>query len=164
MTDIEKAMAFTFKEEGGLANVKGDRGGLTKYGISKRAYPDLDILHLTLEDAVTIFTSDYWLRASCDKLPLRLAVAVFDFSVHSGPTTAVKELQKVLGTTVDGLVGQETLGKVNQWKEDDLINQYLTERIMFLGDLTRKDPSQEKFRKGWIKRVVELRAYLMEVQ
>jgi lysozyme family protein len=38
---FEKAVAFVFEQEGGIANLSGDPGGLTKFGISKRNHPDL---------------------------------------------------------------------------------------------------------------------------
>jgi lysozyme family protein len=161
---IEQALAFTFKKEGGLANVLGDHGGTTKYGISKRAYPELDILNLTLEQATVIYTNDYWLKSGCDRLPLKLAIAHFDFAVHSGPITAIKVLQRVIQATPDGILGAETLGKINQWKLDDLINRYLTARLIYMDEDTDKDPTQKQFRSGWYDRVIELRAYLETIK
>ena len=36
----------TLEEEGGYVNDSTDKGGETNFGISKRAYPDLDIFNL----------------------------------------------------------------------------------------------------------------------
>ena len=43
MPIFEQAFAIVAGEEGGLCRDPGDPGGLTKFGISQRAYPGLDI-------------------------------------------------------------------------------------------------------------------------
>ena len=58
---FEEAFQILMDHEGGYANAKYDRGGETKYGISKRQYPDLDIENLTLEQARSIYFKDYWI-------------------------------------------------------------------------------------------------------
>ena len=54
--------------EGGYVNDARDPGGETKYGISKRAYPDEDIAGLTLERAKQIYRRDCWARRIADNL------------------------------------------------------------------------------------------------
>ena len=49
MSDFDKAFELVIGHEGGLVDHPADPGGLTKYGISKRAYPNLDIRNLTLD-------------------------------------------------------------------------------------------------------------------
>ena len=56
MSDFNKAVEKVLKFEGVLSNDKYDAGGLTKYGISKRMYPTLDIANLTQEQAKDIVT------------------------------------------------------------------------------------------------------------
>lgn len=60
MAEFNGAVERTLKFEGILSNDKYDAGGLTKFGISKRAYPKLDIVNLTVEDAKKIYERDYW--------------------------------------------------------------------------------------------------------
>ncbi len=50
--------------EGGYVNDPHDAGGETNMGISKRSYPDVDIKHLTREDAEEIYYRDFWMRRS----------------------------------------------------------------------------------------------------
>jgi len=57
------------KREGGYVDDPTDRGGETKYGISKRSYPQLDIKNLTLEQALEIYRKDYWKPSRVEKLP-----------------------------------------------------------------------------------------------
>ena len=55
--------------EGGYVNDARDPGGETKYGISKRAYPQVDIKALTLDAAKEIYKRDYWDAMGIDQLP-----------------------------------------------------------------------------------------------
>ena len=66
---FETAVDFILSVEAGLVNDPSDPGGLTKFGISQRAYPDVNIRDLTLDGAKTLYRKDYWNRCSCDKLP-----------------------------------------------------------------------------------------------
>ena len=97
--------------EGGYVNDPNDPGGETKFGISKRAYPNVDIPNLTLEQAEAIYWSDYWLKAQCDKLPPALALVVFDSAVNAGVGTVpalLKAIQESLGVAQDGVIGPQT--------------------------------------------------------
>ncbi len=95
-------------EEGGLSVDARDPGGLTKYGISQRAYPHLDIRALTLEDAEAIYRRDYWAPIQGDEFPAGLALLLLDTAVNMGPATAVKLLQTTLQVTADGIPGSNT--------------------------------------------------------
>jgi lysozyme family protein len=88
------ALNNTLKLEGGL-NKNDKVGGLTKYGISQRAYPDLDIANLTLADAKDIYKKDYWNKIGGDQLAQKdpnLAALAFDTAVQHGVTGAQKML------------------------------------------------------------------------
>lgn len=78
------AFAFVLRFEGGLSDVAGDAGGLTKYGISQRAYPALDIRSLTVAQAQELYYYDYWLTAGCESLSPATAIQHFDMAVNSG--------------------------------------------------------------------------------
>lgn len=66
--NFTRSIAFVLSVEGGLVNNPADPGGLTKYGISQRSYPDLDIRNLSIEDAKEIYFRDYWTPAGCYSL------------------------------------------------------------------------------------------------
>ena len=62
VTDMsfDRIIEFTLQEEGGYVNNPADPGGMTKYGISKRSYPNLDIANLTIDQAKAIYERDFW--------------------------------------------------------------------------------------------------------
>jgi lysozyme family protein len=86
------ALAFVFRWEGGYVDDPRDPGGETKYGISKRSYPDVDIKNLTREKAAEIYKRDYWAKVGGDSLPFPFDVLAFDSAVNCGPGRALKWL------------------------------------------------------------------------
>ena len=77
-----KAISATLAHEGGYVNDPADPGGETKFGISKRAYPDVDIKSLTRQEAEMIYRRVYWEKAGCDKMDNSdLAIVVFAHSL-----------------------------------------------------------------------------------
>lgn len=95
--------------EGGYQDGRGDPGGETKYGISKRSYPNEDIQNLTTERAKELYRRDYWGPACCDLVPDMVRFSLFDAAVNTGPTQAKKLLQRAIGAQEDGQVGPQTL-------------------------------------------------------
>ena len=137
--------------EGELSNHPADKGGLTKYGISQRAYPALDIAALTLDTAKEIYRRDYWSRAQCDRLPPALAFQVFDGAVNSGIGNSIRWLQEAGGVAVDGVVGPLTLRKVGDMEPSIIIARYNGGRLKFMASLSTWDV----FGRGWARRIAD---------
>ena len=94
---FEKAFAYVIENEGGYVFDKNDPGGATKYGISQRAYPTLNIKALTLDEAKKIYYCDYWLRGKFEQIPdENVATQVFDFAVNLGIRASTIVLQRAL--------------------------------------------------------------------
>jgi len=70
-------------KNGGYTNDPVDPGGETKWGISKRANPDVDIKNLTRDQAVEIYKKRYW-KDEWEKLGFPLAVCMMDTAVNGG--------------------------------------------------------------------------------
>ena len=111
---FDRAIDIVLKREGGYLSAaeaaqQGDPGGETKFGISKRAYPELDIGSLTKEQAMEIYHKDYWTPVQADKATWPLSLFVFDSAVNQGTHAATRMMQLSLGTTDDGVIGPTTL-------------------------------------------------------
>lgn len=119
-SNFDIAFDVLMKVEGGLVDDPHDIGGLTKFGISQKAYPNLDIESLTLEQAKEIYKKDYWDKCRCDELPPSFDVAVFDTAVNMGCVKAVILLQKAIREKVDGVIGPKTIETVNKAGQDEL--------------------------------------------
>lgn len=91
----------------GLVTV--DAGGVTRWGISKRAFPKLNIENLSREEATEIYRLEYWDRMRCDDLPPAIAVLAFDCAVNQGAGTAARLLQRAAKVKADGVLGPVTL-------------------------------------------------------
>lgn len=147
---FQRFVKIILELEGG-GKVVVDTGGITKYGISKKAYPNLDIERLTEEEAIEIYRRDYWERIRGDEIAeisKVLAFCVFDYSVNSGVWGASVMLQKVLvkffrmELKLDGVIGAKTIGAirkvVERGYEEELILRYVAERIGFIDILPRE--------------------------
>ena len=143
--------------EGGYVNDPDDLGGETRYGISKRQYPQLEIKELTVEEAADIYYEDYWLPSRADELTAGLQEIYFDMTVHMGQRRAVKIIQRAVNgqgghLIEDGLIGRQTITHSKRL-ESDRLRAY---RVLYYTDLIRKRPEQEKFYYGWYKRTIEV--------
>ena len=94
LTTFNEIIEKVLEHEGGYVNDPTDRGGETKYGITKKFYPDVDIKNLTLDQAKHIYHTDYWRPAKCDAVPPKLRHIYFDMTVNFGKRGAVKDLQR----------------------------------------------------------------------
>ena len=93
-----QAVEAVLNHEGGYVNDPDDPGGETKWGISRRSYPSLDITNLTREDAIAIYYRDWWRRYKYDLIEdAAVAAKVLDLSVNMGPSQAHKILQREIG-------------------------------------------------------------------
>lgn len=127
-----------------------DPGGETKYGISKRAYPNVDIKALTQDEAAQIYSRDYWEPLHGDSLPDAVSFAMFDFAVNSGVGEAIRALQRALGLTVDGVLGPQTIAAANR-NPQAVVTGLSTERVLLLAKLQ----TWPTFGKGWTKRIID---------
>lgn len=152
--NFDLALEFVLAQEGGLSDDPHDHGGLTKYGISQRAYPDLDIRSLTREDAAALYRRDYWDRCRCDELPPTLRLVVFDAAVNQGVPSAIRLLQRALGVAADGVIGPITLAAAHDANHDALLTELVARRINDYG----LQPQFVRYGLGWSRRVAQAHA------
>lgn len=135
--------------EGGYVNDPRDPGGETKWGISKRSYPQLNIKGLTRDDAKAIYERDFWQRVQGDKLPRPFAFQALDAAVNHGIGNAVRWMQRAAGVADDGYIGPATLAAVARAEPADLVLNFNAERLEFYARLQTFDT----FGRGWTRRV-----------
>jgi lysozyme family protein len=147
----------------GYNNIEHDKGGETKFGISKNSNPQINIKTLTLEEAQNIYYHKYWILANCDKIDTPLNIIHFDTCVNMGIKSGAKILQTSLGVTVDGNVGQKTLTAITLNKNIlNLCLKYLSNRQIRYDNIIKANPNLTKFAKGWSNRISSLNSWLMK--
>jgi len=134
--DSSSAITRVIQREGGYVNDPADMGGETKFGISKKAYPNLDIPNITEAQAAAIYKRDYWDKINADQLPANIREAAFDAAVNHGVGTAKRLLSEA---------GND-------------LQKFLELRANLYQQIVDADPSQAQFLDGWMKRLRDLAA------
>ena len=159
ITKFDDCVKIVLKHEGGYVNDPVDPGGETKYGISKKAYPFLNIKDLTEKDASDIYFKDYWLKAKVSKVPEELRMIYFDMVVNMGKSRAVKILQESISakgvkTEVDGGIGPKTISNaLKSGLEPERLRSY---RVKYYADLVNRKPKLGKYWYGWYRRATSV--------
>ena len=158
MADFNKAIVTTLAREGGskFTDDTNDRGGATKYGISQRSYPNIDIRNLSERDARTIYKRDYWDRLRGDEITSQvIAEQLFDTCVNIGVKTGSRLAQSVLGIQpADGVIGSASLASINKADPMMFVASFTLAKIARYAYICNRDKSQSKYLLGWINRTL----------
>jgi lysozyme family protein len=127
-----------------------DPGGETKYGISKRSYPALNIKHLSVDMAKSIYRKDFWDVLGDDCHP-SIRFQAFDFAVNSGIQTALRKLQQAVHVADDGHFGPVSRAALAAMPVSDVLFLYSSIRLEFLASLS----TWPTFGRGWARRVAK---------
>lgn len=145
---FERAIDIILQCEGGECNDVNDPGGHTKYGISSRAHPDVDIAALSISQASDIYRRDYWVPNECDDLPFWAALCVFDSAVNMGRGHAVRCLQQTANVNLDGKIGPVTKRVIRMMDPADGIAEFMAHRIQAYTRMRGWD----RYGRGWTRR------------
>ncbi|MBM3114296.1 glycoside hydrolase family 108 protein [Jeongeupia naejangsanensis] len=137
-------------------------GGPTRYGITETTARDHgycgDMHDLPLTTAAAIYWQSYWVQSGCVYFPLVLAYQLFDAGVNHGPATAIKLLQRAVGTDDDGIIGSQTLDATKAMNPYDVAILFLAQRERYFTDCTGWPDNG----KGWSRRVVQNLQYAQQ--
>lgn len=170
---IKKTLNFEMGNSScGYANDPVDRGGETVAGVTRKYFPHLSIWKKfdelpTLKEKKAykpteeewneiyeVYYKNFYVPVKGDYIDnIDVAFTIFDWAVGSGVVTAVKQVQKVLGVTVDGKIGPQTVGAINV--QPRVWQRLRDARIDFYNRIVARDPSQSRFIKGWTRRANE---------
>jgi lysozyme family protein len=157
---MDKAFEWILRTEGSYVDDPNDRGGETKYGISKRSYPDLDIADLTIEDAQEIYRVDYFDAHRCGELHPKVGLFLFDMLVNHRPKAATRMLQRAVGATADGIIGPNTINLANGIDADYIVRELSLDRLDLYDTIIARDRTQARFKEGWRGRVLDLLIFI----
>jgi lysozyme family protein len=161
---------FVIRHEGGYVSDPDDPGGETKYGISKRAHPELDIKNLSPRQAANIYRTEYWDRLGLALLHAPLAWALMDSAVNCGKKRAVKWAQNAHNgldiapkLQVNGVMGPETIAgiMVHTLAPELLAMALLNYRVGHYHTIIQKNTKLKKYLRGWLRRVTALQSLII---
>lgn len=164
MADHKILAPFIRSWEGGIVNHPADRGGLTNRGVTMatwRTYckqrglsaTERSLRAMTTEQWDEIFKTMYWDVCRADELDdQNVANMLVDWTYHSG-RTAIVQVQRLLGTQADGIVGARTLVALNARPARELFDEIKRARTDYLKGIAARRPSQRVFLTGWLRRV-----------
>ncbi len=155
--DFEQAVSIVMKIEGGFVQDQNDPGGATKWGISQKSFPNINIKEMTDEQARSLYFNYYWIPGKCALMPERIRLVYFDMCVLHGVSAAAITVQKALNNAgykveVDGVIGDETLNAAPHL-EPERLRSY---RVLRLANLVAAKPTMEKYWYGWYKRATSV--------
>jgi lysozyme family protein len=154
--NFRDCLELVLKAEGGFVNHKLDPGGMTNLGVTKRVWEDW-VRHEVDEKAMRALTPaivapmyemKYWRTSYCEKLPRGLDLLVFSMAVNAGAGRSVKLLQDAIGVVADGVIGPNTMAKINEANVETLIDKFSKARTAFYRGLK----TFPVFGKGWLSR------------
>ncbi len=157
--NFDKCLHMLLEHEGGYVNNVHDKGGMTNLGVTKRVYDkwigrestEQEMRDLTPDDVAPIYKKNYWNRVKGDSLPSGLDWACFDWAVNSGSGRPAKAVQRAVGATQDGAIGNQTLGLIAEKDPKFIIDYVYTVRQAFYESLD----DYKHFGRGWSRRNTE---------
>lgn len=165
MADYRKLKPFILKWEGGFVNDKNDLGGATNKGVTLATFRSVygqsmsvnDLKNITERQWEHIFKTCYWDKWKGDEIKdQNVANILVDWTWCSG-AYGIKIPQRVLGVTIDGIVGAKTIAAVNARDGKVLFNELKEERIAYIDRICQTRPQNKKFRNGWLNRINSLK-------
>ena len=151
------AVQGVLADEGGDSSNPADAGGATRFGISARAHPGVDIATLTRDGAVKIYWDEWWLRFGFAQLPAAVAAKTFDLAVNMGASNAIECLQRALRAsgvpvTEDGAMGPATALAAARADPAALMSAMRSEFAAHYRLIAAKQNRDQEFLKGWLNR------------
>jgi hypothetical protein len=133
MAGFPEAVKFVIDELEGGSKIVGDSGGLTKYGISSRAHPGIDVVNLTRAEAEDIYKREYWPVVDFYRLRWPMSLVIFDTAVNQGENFAIEVAH-------------------GSWS----VPTALLMRIQRYADIAEKNPLRRQYFMGWVNRVLKV--------
>jgi len=168
MSNFNKAVKKVLLHEGGYVDHPFDTGGATNWGITQGTYESYvgrkvtkdEIRNMPKGNAIQIYKELYWDKVAGDKIiSYPISFIIFDQAVNRGVNTAIKQAQRVLGLPQTGFINNMTINALNNADEGSFVDDYLEESEEAYKKIVARNPTQEVFLAGWLKRVRSLRDY-----
>jgi len=133
---LEYALPHIKALEGGYVYDSQDPGGETKYGISKKQYPNISIKELTYQDAVEIYERDYFKKIYDPRRGYRLNAYLFEGSL-------------LHPSIIKNAIGKLPVAEEDSAEEYLQILEIYKARLLHYRNMVRVNPALLKYLYGW---------------
>lgn len=174
MADFNLAYQKTLTHEGGYVKDPNDPGGETYKGVARKIWSKwegwviVDMLkgqrgfpgnldnNQELQDMISNFYRvNFWDRVKGEEInDQEVANSIFDFAVNAGIRTSSSLAQMVVEANPDGVIGPETLNKINAFNADHFLASFTVSKIARYISIIKKRPSSVKYLYGWVRRAI----------
>jgi len=166
MASLDLFAPKLFQWEGLFVNDSSDHGGPTNMGVTLSTWRQMgfdkngdgnidinDLQLLTKKDVLNILRMAYWNRWRADEIrDQALAEILVDWLWCSGKW-GITIPQRLMGVPEDGIVGPNTLQRINTVYPDKFLIQVYNARVAFINNIIQKYPAQKHFQRGWLNRL-----------
>ena len=164
MADYKLLIPFIKGWEGGFVDDPLDKGGATNMGVTIGTFRQFYGQHSTVSDLKSItdeqwnyiFKTGYWDRWRADEILNQSVADILVDWVWGSGVHGIKIPQRLLGVADDGIVGSVTLGALNNAVASELFYEIRGARRLFIYDIVKATPTNERFRRGWLNRLEAL--------
>ena len=169
MANFDEALRYVLNNEGGFSNRHNDKGGPTKFGITKqtaetyfrRHFSVEDIMNLTIESVTPIYKNWYWDGLRLGVLRSQaIATAIFDFNVPAGQANAIHmtiDALKILKKpTSSDRVWTTALQALNSIDPQIFLAAFHVTVSEYFRRCVKEDPTQVANLAGWLNRADKL--------
>lgn len=149
--------------EGGKDDDPVDPGGRTNQGVIQRVYtayrirngrPNQDVFLMNNTERDEIYRTQYFDKVQFNELPPGVDMCIVDGAVNSGVSQSIKWVQRALGLTANGVLGEVTMQRIQDHPDHDkLIADICARRLAMLKQLR----TFYRFGAGWTSRVNQLK-------
>ncbi len=149
----------------GYANDPDDLGGATMVGVTiatykeycrKKGYPvpTIDRLrNMTYAQWLDILKTMFWDRWQADKIANQSVAEILVDWVWASGKYGITIPQKVLGVTVDSVVGPKTMAALNKQNPAQFFARIVAERKAYIDRICTSRPVNNKYKRGWLNRL-----------
>lgn len=174
MADFNEAFQLMIAHEGGYGYDPDDPGGETYKGVARNIhntwngwtkidllkhqanFPDnLDKDAELQEEVASFYQTTFWDKMKGNQIANQdVANSIFDFGVNAGLATSVSLAQTIVGAQSDGIIGTESLTKINAFSAEYFLAKFTVAKIARYAHIVKNRPASQKYFYGWVLRAL----------
>lgn len=165
---IAKALSYIMEVEGGEM-IEYD-GTLSNHGLNQKTFDEYNrrnnkplksVREATFDEYKDVAKKEFLGRHGLNKISDDMILPVLDFAIQSGPSQTALEIQRLVGTKDDGIIGPNSIEKINEFVdkngEEGFVNGLMDRRKQFLIDLSSERDDILRDMEGLNNRVEKIR-------